>query len=150
MTSILRKHAFDSTKKNSIQVTMLTALHFRLTSYLEDFNETAYKLVFIPSNDTGFEERVTKLAGNPLAVYRTLLRFENYIKMWATDDAKQEQQPTRDPLRPMAKIHEYLAKVYNPKDGPTYTDLEASIVGILRIQHVHDLESDQVNDHYSV
>ena len=47
-------------------------------SYLQDFNETAY-LQFADEIDT---ETVQKLAGNALAVFRTLWRFENYVKKW--------------------------------------------------------------------
>ena len=49
-------------------------------TYLQDFNETAYNSVL--QSDAYDAETVSKLAWNPLAIYRTFARFENYITKW--------------------------------------------------------------------
>ena len=51
---------------------------------MEDFEESAYD--FMQSDGADMEEQVVKLASNPLAAYRTIRRFEIYVKKWMTVD----------------------------------------------------------------
>ena len=51
-----------------------------LIRYLKDFNETAYNSILLKTSGTDTNEAVSQLSWNPLAVYRTFWRFENYIK----------------------------------------------------------------------
>ena len=60
----------------------------QILRYVEDFNEAAYNLV-LHANTTEMEA-VTKLAGNPLAPYRTFWRVENYVKKWLTEELEGE------------------------------------------------------------
>ena len=68
---------------------------------------------------------MAKLAGNPLAVYRTFWRFENYVKK----------------LLMIPEIQKLTANVYNQSDGPGWADLRDAMTGILLIQAVHNMES---------
>ena len=72
---------------------------------------------------------MSKLAENPLAIYRALRRFENYVKKWA--------QKNPNLFRRDDDVH---------RDGPTYKDLVHSVVGILVTQQVYDLKSADVRD----
>ena len=45
---------------------------------MQDFNESLYKKVL----DLDATEVVEMVAVNPLAIYRTFWRFENYVKKW--------------------------------------------------------------------
>ena len=56
--------------------------------YLDDFNETVYNSI-LEANTTEMDA-VKKLAGNPLASYRTFWRFENYVKKWMTEEFEGE------------------------------------------------------------
>lgn len=49
---------------------------------MQDFNETAVNLTL--AADVSSDDISTKLILNPLAVYRILWRFENYVKQWLT------------------------------------------------------------------
>ena len=50
-----------------------------IRKYLQDFKDTAYDAMLLKKNGTN-AGTVTKLSGNPLVVYRTFWRFENYVK----------------------------------------------------------------------
>ena len=43
----------------------------------------------------------------------------------------------------------YLQEVYDVSEGPSETDLNETIKGILRIQHVYNLKSRDVGTHVS-
>ena len=50
-----------------------------ILSYLQDLNQNPYSAILL-NTSTHVAEVVGKLSRNPLAVYRTFRRFENYIK----------------------------------------------------------------------
>lgn len=66
----------------------LVIQYIYISSYLNDFNETAYTSLMEADPDS---DMVAKLAWNPLAAFRTLWRFENYVKPWMTGDLLREQ-----------------------------------------------------------
>ena len=112
--------------------------------YLQDFNETAYNSISDTSNGTAQNEAVSKLAWNPLAIFRTFWRFENYVKMWTVSAQKKGQL---SPGLFLPVLTEYLETVYsNVSDGPTYKHLEYSIMGILLMQEAYDFKSKDVAD----
>ena len=53
-------------------------------SYIQSFNESAYKPLEVQARVN--RELMETLAWNPLAIYRTFWRFENFIKAWVTGE----------------------------------------------------------------
>ena len=102
---------------------------------METFNERAYKPIMTTKNATVNKELVSRLAENPLAIYRAIFRLENFVKKWILDSREDEKV-----------LRSSILEVYsNVMDGPTYQDLEFSIVGILSIQQVYDLDTEDVS-----
>ena len=64
-------------------------------SYIQSLNESAYKALEVEAFDT---ELVEKLAWNPLAIYRTFCRFENFIKPWITGEIQEPRGSSRRKL----------------------------------------------------
>ena len=75
---------------------LIKSLPFR---YLENFNEptSSSSLIHdIPSS----VETTAKYAFNPLAVYRIVWRFENYVKHWLTQEPEKQGKLLRRKCRP--------------------------------------------------
>ena len=101
--------------------------------YLQDWNETLYNARLWKA--TGAETVIT-LARNPLGVYLTFWRFENYIKKLLRLDDQRCQL--------CAEVRDYIGKVYNDSDGPLSRDLEDAMDGVLTTQFVHDWKAQDV------
>ena len=112
---------------------------------MQDFNETTYNAISEMANGTAQNEAVSKLAWNPLAIFRTMWRFENHVKMWTVSAQKKGQ---RSPGLFLPLLTEYIETVYSntSSDGPTHRDLEYSVIGILMMQEAYDLKSEDVGE----
>ena len=99
-----------------------------------------------------------KLVWNPLAIYLTFWRFEKFVKPWVTREFQEPQEIFKSKLYLYAEIRStcaehfmllselrnHLQEIYDVKEGPSETDLNEAIKGILRIQLIYKLNSTDV------
>ncbi|CAG7815688.1 unnamed protein product [Allacma fusca] len=104
-----------------------------IKTYLQDFEESTLNvtgsLVFSPDQEL---RMVEKIAWNPLAMYRLVSRFRDYVQLWVRNSSSIENNLSK-------KITSSLNTIYNISDGPLQNDIISAKFILFHIQHIYNL-----------
>ncbi|CAG7732016.1 unnamed protein product, partial [Allacma fusca] len=112
--------------------------HRNVKMYLDNFEESTLAIVESSEESPyGARTETEKVLWNPLAKFRVVLRFREYIQIWMV------QKEYFADTRLKRKILSYLSKVYNISNGPNAKDFTEVTGGIIKIQQVYNLPAEE-------